>query len=640
MMQELLKKKSLLHILAAALLYSAATIPLKYIFALIPGAELRISAFLPVLLGLIWGLPGAIGIALGNVIGDLSINSSLYVCIFGAIGNFIFSYMPYKMWYSIRVDSFTASFIPHIRNLLKFLIILLITSYSGSVFVSLVADIDGLSPVRPVFQLIFINNFDFPLLLATPILILLSSRGYDFVVPKPTKSSSPVRSHWFEWILMISLILSAGMLLAFYDAPDHLAIVLQILLLLYCFKPIPPLPKQELPMPEVKYPIHFKVTLGSLLFVMIFILTLGLSTVGASSNDQAASPLAAWVQFYRSTFYSVHLFFAAFLIFLWQAEKHLVRPLLSLTLSANSFANRSPDEPLLQAPHIPVIGTGDEIEVLSNAFKSMMTDIEHYVVKLHETVAERERITAELNIAMHIQTSLLPPTMPINQALPQLHVAAMMYPAREVGGDFYDCFLIDDDHLAIIIADVSGKGVPAALFMVIAKTLLRTNLQAGLTPAMTFAKTNDELCENNTESMFVTAFLAVYECSTHQLTYVNAGHTRPVLLSDGELRLLKDRSGPVLASMDGLSYREFTCELHPGNLLFLYTDGVTEAQNQQQEFFGEEQLCQELGKLTTERDKDDAAQCMQQKLEAFKADAEQFDDITMLTLHIRQTTNE
>ena len=92
--------------------------------------------------------------------------------------------------------------------------------------------------------------------------------------------------------------------------------------------------------------------------------------------------------------------------------------------------------------------------------------------------------------------------------------------------------------------------------------------------------------------------------------------------------------------MDGLSYREFTCELHPGNLLFLYTDGVTEAQNQQQEFFGEEQLCQELGKLTTERDKDDAAQCMQQKLEAFKADAEQFDDITMLTLHIRQTTNE
>ena len=190
----------------------------------------------------------------------------------------------------------------------------------------------------------------------------------------------------------------------------------------------------------------------------------------------------------------------------------------------------------------------------------------------------RQRIETELNVATQIQADMLPRIYPAFPERREFDIYAGMTPAKEVGGDFYDFFLVDDDHLAIVIADVSGKGVPAALFMVIAKTLLKNAVQMGASPREALEKVNDQLCENNEAEMFVTAWLGIYEISTGHLTAANAGHEYPAIRrADGQFELFKDQHGFVLAAMENARYREYELEIGVGDTLFLYTDGVAEA---------------------------------------------------------------
>jgi sigma-B regulation protein RsbU (phosphoserine phosphatase) len=187
----------------------------------------------------------------------------------------------------------------------------------------------------------------------------------------------------------------------------------------------------------------------------------------------------------------------------------------------------------------------------------------------------------------------------------EFDIYATMQPAKEVGGDFYDFFLIDSDHLALVIADVSGKGVPAALFMVIAKTLIKNQTLAGMEPADVFTAVNTQLCENNDAGMFVTGWMGILEISTGRFTYANAGHNPPLIRKkDGEYEYLKARAGLVLAGMEGIRYRQYEIMLEPGDGLYLYTDGVTEATNEENTLYGEDRLRDILN-----RHKDDTRKC-------------------------------
>lgn len=207
-----------------------------------------------------------------------------------------------------------------------------------------------------------------------------------------------------------------------------------------------------------------------------------------------------------------------------------------------------------------------------------------------------------------------------------------MTPAKEVGGDFYDFFLVDDNHLALVIADVSGKGVPAALFMVIAKTLLKNAAQTGLSPKAVLEKVNDQLCENNEAEMFVTVWLGVYEISTGRLTAANAGHEYPALRrADGTFELVRDRHGFVLAGMEGSRYREYELTLGPGDTLFVYTDGVTEATDTEGVLFGTERMLQALNRCPSGAPAQ-LLQTVKEDIDRFVGDAPQFDDITMLSI--------
>ena len=195
--------------------------------------------------------------------------------------------------------------------------------------------------------------------------------------------------------------------------------------------------------------------------------------------------------------------------------------------------------------------------------------------------AEKERIGTELALATRIQADMLPNIFPAFPDRTDFDIYATMDPAKEVGGDFYDFFLIDDDHLCMVMADVSGKGVPAALFMMASKIILRNNAMMGKSPAKILGPTN-AICSNNQEEMFVTVWLGILEISTGKLTAANAGHEYPVMKRpDGRFELLKDKHGFVVGGMEGVKYKDYELQLEPGAKLFLYTDGVPEATDAQ-----------------------------------------------------------
>ena len=255
--------------------------------------------------------------------------------------------------------------------------------------------------------------------------------------------------------------------------------------------------------------------------------------------------------------------------------------------------------------------------------------------KQEEDNREKERIGAELNVATQIQASMLPCVFPAFPEYKEFDIYASMDPAKEVGGDFYDFFLVDEDHLAIVMADVSGKGVPAALFMMITKTLIKNEAQSGLSAGATLETVNNQLLENNEAGMFVTVWLGIYEISTCRLTAANAGHEYPVIRrAGGVFELLKDKHGFVMAGMEGAKYREYELELQAGDILFLYTDGVAEATNTEEQLYGTERMVDALNSVENAAPRE-LLLAVRADIDRFVGDAEQFDDITMLALQIR-----
>ena len=311
------------------------------------------------------------------------------------------------------------------------------------------------------------------------------------------------------------------------------------------------------------------------------------------------------------------------------ARKMVGNPIARLTQSVQNFAG----EDGTLKPTIK-LHTGDEMQTLSEAFGKMVRDIDRYTKNLALVVAEKERIGAELDVAKHIQASMLPSIFPAFPERPELDIYATMTPAKEVGGDFYDFFLVDDDRLAMVMADVSGKGVPAALFMVIAKTLIKNVAQTGLSPRDVLEKVNNQLCVGNEAEMFVTVWLGILEISTGKLTCANAGHEYPVLKRmGGDYALVKDKHGFVLAGMEGSRYKEYELQMEPGDRLFLYTDGVAEATDAHSELYGTGRMLDALNR-NKEVNCENLLHCMKGEIDTFVGEAPQFDDITMLILEL------
>ncbi len=312
-------------------------------------------------------------------------------------------------------------------------------------------------------------------------------------------------------------------------------------------------------------------------------------------------------------------------------RRNVERPIRILNGVAQGIVDHLEEKDTLVIP----VHTGDEIEELARAFEGLHRELVEYIQRLYTVTAEKERVGAELSVAAKIQEDMLPGIFPTFSDRDEFELFASMNPAKEVGGDFYDFFLVDEDHLALVIADVSGKGVPAAMFMVKAKTLIKNATQMGLSPKAVLEKANNQLCENNETEMFVTAWIGILTISDGCMVCANAGHEYPAIRKEGgSFELFRDRHGLVLAGMENMHYSEYELRFMPGDAIFVYTDGVTEATSGANELFGTERMLRALNRKEHASCSELFAQ-VQGDIDAFVGDAPQFDDITMLTLCYR-----
>ncbi|MBF0506938.1 MAG: PP2C family protein-serine/threonine phosphatase [Nitrospirae bacterium] len=276
-----------------------------------------------------------------------------------------------------------------------------------------------------------------------------------------------------------------------------------------------------------------------------------------------------------------------------------------------------------------ILGEGGR---LLDAFHSMRDSLKDYIRQLAETTAAKEKIESELKIASDIQMSILPRIFPPFPDRPEFDIFALIEPAKEVGGDFYDFFQVDDTHLCFTIADVSGKGVPAALYMAVTKTLIMSVAKEGITADRILMKVNDELSRDNDVNMFVTIFCGILDISTGEVCYANGGHNPPLVIrKDGDISFLGEAGGLVIGAFEGMTYTLEKLMLGPGDTLFMYTDGVTEAMNEKEELFSDERLERELASLNAV-DIQRLVSGIMDKIIFFTGGAPQSDDITMLAV--------
>ncbi len=311
-------------------------------------------------------------------------------------------------------------------------------------------------------------------------------------------------------------------------------------------------------------------------------------------------------------------------------QNQYVRPIRKVSDEATRFARENTkDEELGE------ISKYKELSNLAASIDTMETDMVSYIENLTEVTAESERIGTELSLASKIQENSVPNIFPAFPERADFDIYAFMDPAKEIGGDFYNFFLIDDDHLAMVIGDVSGKGVPAALFMMVTNILIsdRTHMGGGPSEILTFV--NENLCAHNRAEMFVTVWLGILELSTGRLTAANAGHEYPALKrAEGGFEVFRDKHGFVLGGMEGVRYKEYELQLHPGDRLFLYTDGVPEATAADESMFGMERMLAALNEVP-DASPEQILKKVRSAVDDFVKGAEQFDDLTMLCMEYR-----
>ena len=323
-------------------------------------------------------------------------------------------------------------------------------------------------------------------------------------------------------------------------------------------------------------------------------------------------------------FFLVLIFISTLLSF--ALSKLIADPILLLTSGAKDIGSGNFNKKIK-------IESRDEIGELSREFNKMGDDLQNYVSKLKKTTVEKVKLNSELNVAKTIQEDMLPCIFPKFSNQKSYDIFATMNPAKAVGGDFYDFFLIDKDHIGLVISDVSGKSISAALFMVITKTLIKNYVSLGFSPEKVFDVVNKQLCENNKAEMFVTSFIAIVNLKTGEIKYCNAGHNKPLVYkkSENKFSWLNTKHGFVLAGIDTVRYKSETLNMQPGDALYLYTDGVTEAINEKKELYSDERLISVLNSLNIEdTSSKEILEFIKKDIEKFSGTEPQADDITML----------
>ncbi len=562
------------------ILFVLLTAPFKLWVAASELTQMRPAAALTPVLGMIFGWPAAFGCAAGNLVCDLASGYEFSYAVFNSFLQILYAMSAYFFWRRInRKCTEDKLRLNSVAKILKFCLMLGINACLTVICTSV---LNHAYNVVDLFSadnfFLFVNSFDSGLLFGVPLLILGHMLNSRIESMKIGSEKTAARFTMNERMILNTLITG------------------------FCIC----------------------ILVGTIVYLT--------DKFGADSN------IGILGRIYIFETLAMNIYFALSIGFMCFTEQKISRPIEKLAqIAGGYYAGNVTTEERRQMIDACKVYANESTEVgdLARSYISMNRDLEKYVENLRNVMAEKERVNAELTLASDIQANMLPCIFPPFPEHSEFNLYAMMHPAKEVGGDFYDFFMIGEDKLAVIVADVSGKGVPAALFMVITKTLIKNYTQTGIEPAEVFTTVNRTLCDSNDAGLFVTAWMGVLEISKGTLTYVNAGHNPPLIKkADGEFEYLRERTGFVLAGMEDIKYRQNTLKLAPGDRIFLYTDGVTETNDSKQELYGEVRL-QEFLNSHAECSTEKILQSLQTDLQIFAGNAPQFDDITMLLLDFK-----
>lgn len=575
------KNSAVVLFLINVVLFIVLTMPFKLWVAATELTDMRPTTAMTPVLGMIFGWPAAFGCGVGNLICDLISGYEIsYACI-SLLQQVLYAMVPFYLWKRLNPERDGKEFcLDRVSRILKFSLVLLVDAVLIVVCTGLLNHVYNVISFISMDNLyLLINSFDSGILFGTPLLIL-------------------------------------GNLLQRYI--------------------------QNLQNDSKEKVVHFSLNERMILNTIVTGIVISVVVAGVvylTNKLSAGSTQVSLIgQMFLFQTMVLNVYFALSLGFMYYTETKIARPVEKLAeVSGNYYTEHTSEDKRQELLEVCGQYAKDTTEVgeLSRSYISMIEDLEKYISNLQDVTREKERINAELTLASDIQAHMLPCIFPPFPEHNEFDIYATMTPAKEVGGDFYDYYMLDGKRIAVVVADVSGKGVPAALFMVITKVLIKNHVQLGLEPEQVFEKVNNLLCEGNDADLFVTAWLGILDLETGVLTYVNAGHNPPLLKSaeDG-FDYLRCKPALVLAGMEMTKYTQSQLQMKPGDSLFLYTDGVTEATNTKNELYGEERLKRFIN-AHAQDSVVDKLHGLKQDIDAFVGEAPQFDDITMLSLDLK-----
>lgn len=572
-------KSGLIIALLCGIAFFAVSMPFRRMFSILNVTEIRpVSAFPPVF-GIAFGFWGAIGCTIANFAADIISGENIILCICGFFLQFLYGYLPYLMWkYISRGDDNERLRIGSFDMLLKYIFVVLADSVFMMFSLAVLFRIFGISNIiSPLTLFLFLNNFDFCIIIGIPLLLVIyRTRQYIQCI-----RSGKDRKN----VLHISL--NERMLLG----------IVTIGIIVGCL-------------------------LGTIVFEFV--------------DHAGHTMLEVWNRVYVVVGVAVNVFFLISFIILRFIEKNITLPIERLAEISEKYSSQSSgfDNEMMIKECEKFCDNKTEVGYLARSYVQMVKNIDAYIEDIKNMTAEKERIGAELTVARKIQSEMLPHDFDIFSPRDDFRIYADMSPAKEVGGDFYDFYMLNNHTAVFLIADVSDKGIPAAMFMMKSKTIIKDLAESGLEPDEIFTKANEKLCENNDAGMFVTAWLGILDLKTGLMKFANAGHNPPLVCQrNGRFEYMKERSGIVLACMEGIKYRKNEIQLEVGAQLYLYTDGVTEAADSDGQLYGEERLLELLNSVEKSEPKD-ICKYVKGDVDKFVGSAPQCDDITMLAVNL------
>ena len=589
----------------------------------------KLQSGLLFVLGLFFGPYGALGATLSTLMTTIIEGFSIETAIYSAIIVFGVTYLAYKLWYAnFKFHKTTKPRLNNVFNLVLFLSIILICGAIYSVLICNLISILFFDEILENISITYFFNFVNTAFIYGIISIWLSKR-IDFIeTPKTSKRSVNKRAYQILFSLLIILTI-ISFISGIIDPSTNIMIgqTLLILILLYGYLTKPFGNKIE---KSDENTIIEKI-IRNFIIITLIIAIFGI----AISYFNFKFLESIHINFYIIEMplliipdIIILLFFIPGIIILKYVENKVIKPISAFSeIERFIEENEKIEAEGLVNVYSKYVNEQNEIGTLARSYTDLITHNNNYIENIREIEGEKERINAELDIATNIQAASLPTEAIEND---DLTVRGYSKPAKEVGGDFFDYYLLDEDNLAIVIGDASGKGVPAALVAMITQVMIKQMLAHDKDPSKVLCTLNNQLCENNTEFMFITLWLGVYNKTTEKLTFSNAGHNPPLIRENNEFRYLDMDTGIVIGIMEGFDYVKE--EITLTDELVLYTDGIIDAHNKDEEMFGEERLLRFFNEF---KGNADAINHLLNEIDEFENGTEQFDDMTLLNLKIK-----